>query len=635
MHSQDGDRVERRLAAILAADVAGYSRLMGADEEGTHSRMKALRHDLIDARIADHRGRIVKTTGDGMLVEFPSVVEAVRCAIEMQQEMVGRNAEFPPEQRIEFRIGINVGDVIIDGDDIYGDGVNVAARLEALADPGGICISGVVCEQVRDKLALDFEDMGERDVKNIARPVRAYRIAAVGSLSPVQAPPAPTVRSTSSRKMRRTRVQFVGTVFILLIVMIGGWIAWSHVSRQGGNTDPTRQASIAVLPFANLSDDPQQDYFSDGLTDGILTSLTRFPELFVIARNSTFIFKGKPVEIVGVGRTLGVRYVLEGSVQKSAERVRITAQLIDAKTGGHLWADQYDRPLADVFAVQDEITEQIVTTLVLNIARATVLAISRKPLENLTAYELYLRGRDRLRTGKKSEILEAEKLFERAAQVDPEFASAHAGLAYVQYATIALRWDPEHREEALEKGLAHAKRAIGLDPALPLANQVLADLYIRKHEFNEAVAWGENAIRLNPSDAESLATLANVYSFAGRAADALPLIQRAIRLDPFHSPRYDQYLGRAYLLTGQYSQAVSALRACSERAPDRLDCPLYLSAALGQLGRIEEAHQALAIAQGFLRRPSLREVNAYGDFRNGPEFERLLEGLRKAGLPDD
>ena len=289
----------------------------------------------------------------------------------------------------------------------------------------------------------------------------------------------------------------------------------------------------------------------------------------------------------------------------------------------------------DVLAVQDDITERIATTLVRNIERDAVSAIRHKPLGSLSAYELYLRGREAIRTGSKPSMFEAETLFERALEVDPDFAPAHAGVAHVQYSIISLRWDPQHREEMLAKGLLHARRAIELDPSLSLANQDMGNLSIRKHNYDEAVAWGEKAVKLNPSDAESLATLANIYSFAGRAADAVPLIEHANRLDPFHPPRYDQYLGRAYLFTGRYAEAASSLRTCAERAPERFDCPLYLAAALGQLGRIEEAHQALAVGQQFLQRPSLREVNGYGDYRDGPDLERLLDGLRKAGLPDD
>jgi adenylate cyclase len=634
MHSHDKHRVERRLAAILAADVTGYSRLMGADEEGTLARMKALRHDVIDPAIADCRGRLVKTTGDGMLVEFPSVVEATRCAIAMQRELIERNAPLPPGQRIEFRIGINVGDIIIDGDDIHGDGVNVAARLEGLAEPRGICVSAAVRDQVFDKLSLDFEDMGDREVKNIARPVHAYRLAGDGQASVKRPPPRP-VGSAIRGRLRWRRLQ-IGMIVLVLIVAIGLSIFWQSLSKRAADgISAAAPASIAVLPFTNLSDDPQQDFFSDGLTDGILTSLTRFRELFVIARNSTFTFKDKAVDVAEVGRTLGARYVLEGSVQKVGERVRVTAQLIDAETAGHLWADRYDRPLADVLAVQDEITERIATTLVRSIERDTVAAMKHKPLESLTAYDLYLRGREQIRTGRKEDMFEGEKLFQRALEVDPEFAPAHAGFAYVQYSVVSLRWDPERREERLEKGLLHAKRAIELDPALPLANQDMGNLNIRMHNYDEAVAWGEKAVRLNPSDAETLATLANIYTFVGRAVDAVPLIERAHRLDPFHPPRYDLYLARVYLFTGRYEEALPPLHACMERAPERFDCPLYLAAALGQLGRIAEARQALAVGQKFLRRPSVGEVNVYGDYRDGPELQRYLDGLRKAGLSDD
>lgn len=631
MHSDSEHRIERRLAAILAADVAGYSRLMGADEEGTLTRLKALQRDVIDAGIADHRGRLVKTTGDGVLVEFPSVVEAVRCAIAMQQTLCDRNAPLPPEQRIEFRIGINVGDIIIDAGDIHGDGVNVAARLEALSDPGGICVSAAVRDQVYDKVAFDFEDIGLREVKNIARPVHAYKIAIRADGVRSKKGARPPVRLGIAGTFRRRRAQ-VGVVAVLVLVFAGGLLAWDHLSPRRSSDESAIRASVAVLPFANLSED-QQDYFSDGLTDGVLTSLTRFPELFVIARNSTFTFKGKVVDVGEVGRSLGVRYVVEGTVQKTADRVRVTAQLIDAETGGHLWADRFDRPLMDILAVQDDITERIVTTLVRSIERSAVSAMRHRPLESLDAYELYLRGREVLRSGTKADVLEARTLFERALEGDPNFAPAHAGIAFVEYTAISLRWDPEHREEMLAKALTHAKRAIEIDPTHSLANQDMGNLSIRSHNYDEAVAWGQKAVQLNPSDAESLATLANIYSFVGRASEAIPLIEHAIRLDPFHPPRYDQYLGRAYLLAGRYEDAVLPLRTCIERVPDRSNCPLYLAAVLGQLGRIEEAREALAIGQTFLPEPSLRGVRDL-DFLPGPELERFVDGLRKAGLPE-
>ncbi len=634
MQPGDDDRIERKLAAILAADVAGYSRLMGVDEEGTLTRWKAHRRTIVDPSIKEHHGRIVKSTGDGILAEFASVVDAVRCAVEIQRGMAGRNAEVPREKRIELRIGVNLGDIIIDAGDIFGDGVNVAARLEGLAEPGGICISRVVRDEVRDKLALGFEDMGEREVKNIARPIRAYRVRTESDL-PARAPIGwPGGESGRARPDRRPRLWAVTAVVVILVAGIGMWLMPRLYSRPGMTPIAAERASIAVLPFINLSGDPQQDYFSDGLTEDILTALAHFPQLFVIARNSTFAYKGKSVAVNEIGRALGVRYVLEGSVQKAADRVRITAQLVDAQSGGHLWADRYERPLSDVFAVQDEITERIATTLVSNIERAAIEAARRKAPENLGAYDLYLQGRELRRTSLKPKLLEAEQLFEKAISLDPSFAPSFAELALSQFLAISLQWDPSRKAEFLDKGFSYARRAIALAPSLPLANLVLGDLYVRKPDYEAAVLWGRKAIELNPGDAESYAGFANILTFAGRAAEAVPQIERALRLDPNHPPVYDMLMGRAYVFSGEYEKGIPFLRSCVERAPDFWPCPTHLAAALGQLGRIDEAQQPL---QTLLRLHPFASVHEYvqqSDFRAGPEYDRVLDGLRKAGLPE-
>ncbi len=634
MQPGDDDRIERKLAAVLAADVAGYSRLMGVDEEGTLTEWKAHRRTIVDPSIKEHHGRIVKSTGDGILVEFASVVDAVRCAVEIQRGMAGRNAEVPPEKRIELRIGVNLGDIIVDAGDIFGDGVNVAARLEGLAEPGGICISRVVRDEVRDKLALGFEDMGEREVKNIARPIRAYRVRTESAPSARAPIGRPGGENGPARPDRRRRLWAATAVVVILVAGIGIWLIPGLYSRPGMTQAAAERASIAVLPFSNLSGDPQQDYFSDGLTEDILISLAHFPQLFVIARNSTFAYKGKSVAVNEVGRALGVRYVLEGSVQKAADRVRITAQLIDAQSGGHLWADRYERPLSDVFAVQDEITERIATTLVSNIERAAIEAARRKAPENLGAYDLYLQGRELRRTSLKPKLLEAEQLFEKAISLDPSFAPSFAELALSQFLAISLQWDPSRKAEFLDKGFSYARRAIALAPSLPLASLVLGDLYLRKPDYEAAVLWGRKAIELNPGDAESYAGFANILTFAGRAAEAIPQIERALRLDPNHPPVYDMFIGRAHVFSSEYEKGIPFLRSCVERAPDFWPCRTHLAAALGQLGRIDEAHQAL---QAMLRLHPLASVHEYvqqSDFRAGPEYDRVLDGLRKAGLPE-
>ena len=459
MEQTGKDRVERRLAAILAADVAGYTRLMGIDEEDTLARLKDHQRAIFEPKVAEHHGRIVKTTGDGALVEFASVVDAVRCAVEIQRGMGERNADVPPERRIEYRIGINVGDIIIDGSDIFGDGVNVAARLETLAEPGGIWVSRAVHEQVRDKLAFGFEDMGEREVKNIARPVNAHRVRYDGLLLADSAATAvpPPGKSVPARSHLRRPLWIAAAAIAVVVAAAGAWVMLKSGSNAGRNVASAGRASIAVLPFNNMSGDPSQDYLSDGITEAILTALAHSPTLFVMARNSSFAFKGKAVDVTEAGRKLGVRYVVEGSVQKSADKLRVTAQLIDAQSGNHVWAEKFDRPFEDIFAVQDEITATIAARLGARLQKAEVDAARGKALVDLSAYDYYLRGRALRQTGAKGPTLESRAMFEKAIEIDPKFALAYAELAFTHYLEISLRWDVANRERALAKGWSWQK----------------------------------------------------------------------------------------------------------------------------------------------------------------------------------
>ena len=420
------DHVDRRLAAILAADVAGYSRLMGVDEEGTLARLKAHRRALVDPMLAEHHGRIVKTTGDGMLVEFASVVDAVRCAVEIQRGMVDRNADVAQDQCIEFRVGINVGDIIIDGGDIFGDGVNIAARLEALAEPGEIWVSRVVRDQVRDKLAFAFDDMGEREVKNIARPIETHRIRYDGE-APAS---ATTTRKMPGSPQRSRRLVWSAAAAVLVVVVgVGAWFALQPRPKPGETVAAAAVgASVAVLPFANLSGDPEQDYFSNGITEDLLTELARVRSLFVPAGNASGRYKGSSVDLQQVGRDLGVRYALRGSVQKSTDQLRVTAQLIEIANGSNVWAERFDRPLKDIFAVQDEITAAIATRLVAQIRNQDLMAAQRKSPAHLDAYDLVLQAR--AAGGRNAEgNAKARTLFERAIALDPNYADAYAGLA--------------------------------------------------------------------------------------------------------------------------------------------------------------------------------------------------------------
>ncbi len=630
-----GSPVQRRLAAVLAADVAGYSRLMGTDEEGTLHALKAHRRDVVDPAIASHRGRIVKTTGDGMLVEFSSAVDAVRCAVDVQRGMAERNETVPVDRRIEFRIGINVGDIIGDGTDIYGDGVNVAARLEAMAQPGGICVSRAVRDPVRDKLAFSFDDLGEVSAKNIARPIHVFRVRHDAATET----PAPVVA-----RSLRARPALIAAAAMLVVL---GATAGTWLLRGGTPLSPpvtsvltrTEKPSIAVLPFANFSGDPAQDYFSDGVSEEILTALARSPYLTVIARNSSFTFKNTAVNVIEVGKTLGVRYVLEGSVQRSNDQIRVTAQLIDAATGAHVWAERYDRPATDIFAVQDEITGIIAARLDANIQKAEAEEIRRRltvaPTTSLTADALFLRGRPMERSSIRQQQLVARSLFEKAIEIDPNFALAYAHLAQTYYSSIAVRWNDMPREQALAKGLELAGRALELDPALPAANFVMGNLLLRRHDYAEAIVWVKKAIALNLNDPEGYAGLANILSFVNRAAEALPLMEQAIRLDPLYPPVYDMYVGRALVTSGDYVRSLPPLHDCAQRVPAFWPCHAYLAVALAQIGEDGPARAEIAEMVKYYPVRSVAAYRADSDYQPGPQTEIIYAGLEKAGLARD
>jgi adenylate cyclase len=465
----------RRLAAILAADVAGYSRLMGADEEGTLERLKALRRELVDPKIAEHRGRIVKTTGDGLLVEFASVVDAVRCAVEVQQAMPERNTGVAADSRVELRIGINLGDVIVEGADLYGDGVNIAARIEALADAGGVFVSNTVHDHVRDRLPFVFEDLGEQQVKNIARPVRIYRVRDPIAAGKSPAAPTPPMLPLPDKP------------------------------------------SLAVLPFKNMSGDPEQEYFADGIAEDIITLLSRSRGLFVIARNSTFTYKTRAIDVKQVGRELGVRYVLEGSVRKAGNRARVTAQLIETATGGHLWADRYDRDLTDIFAVQDEITTRVSTVILPTVERSERERAARKLPESLDAWECYHRGLWHFSKIEPGENTRAISFLERAIELDPGFAVAHSALSFVLSAQPIF--SPQSKRQSLfPRVVEHARRAIALDPTDALARCSLSNTLFFTGRHNEAMAEADLAVGLDPIRPRlTSARVSRALSAAGRA----------------------------------------------------------------------------------------------------------------------
>jgi len=581
----------RRLTAILAADVAGYSRLMGEDEEGTHERLQAHLRELVNPKINEHRERIVKNTGDGFLADFASVVDAVRCAVELQRGMAERNADIPPEKRIEFRVGINLGDVIVEEHDIFGDGVNVAARLEALAEPGGICASRMVRDNVRDRLDYAFVDLGEQQVKNIFRPVRAYRVedraTPVQANSPALPQPLPVLD----------------------------------------------KPSIAVLPFTNMSGDPEQEFFADGIAEDIITALSRYPSLFVIARNSSFTYKGRAVDVKQVGRELGVRYVLEGSLRKAGSRIRVTAQLVEAETGNHVWAERYDRDLADVFAVQDEITEAVTIAITPAIAEAEQQRAVRKPPGSLDAWAAYQRGLWHFnKVGAEDNAL-ARKFFQQAVDLDPSFAGGYKGLCAVEsneadYAGRGL-------SETLRSAEALARRAVALDGTDAEARSLLSTALRRRGDYEGGLAEAERALTISPNMAGAHYAKGASLISAGRSKEGVAALERSIRLDPRRSAVRFNQIALALYFTGEYDAAVDAANRAIRSSPNYPNPYRWLAAALGQLGRIEEAKQALEKAIAIAPASFRMYVRERAPWRRPENHALMLEGLRKAGWQEE
>ena len=584
----------RRLTAILAADVAGYSRLMGADEEGTHERLKAHLQELVDPKIAEHRGRIVKNTGDGFLAEFPSVVDAVRCGVEIQQGMVERNSALPPDKHIEFRIGINLGDVIAEEHDIFGDGVNVAARLEGLAEPGGICVSRVVRDQVRDKLDFVFENLGEQQVKNIARPVRVYRVRdrAVLIEQPLPASPQPLPLPD--------------------------------------------KPSISVLPFANMSGDPEQDFVADGIAEDIITALSRYPSLFVIARNSSFTYKGRAVDVKQIGHELGVRYVLEGGLRKAGNRIRITAQLVEAESGKHVWAERYDRNLADIFALQDEITDAVTIAVAPAIAHAEQQRAVRKPPGSLDAWAAYQRGIWHWSKFSADDNALAQKFFQQAIDLDPTFSGGYRGLAMAQL-VAAGGFQTRNLAETLTSAQALARRAIALDGADAEAHSTLGATLCSRGDYEGALAEAERALAISPNLAGAHATLGATRIFSGRPKEGLAALETSIRLDP-HDPLLPSRLNRLALglyFSGEYEVAVEAAKRAIRLNPDYPMPYRWLAAALGQMGRTAEATETLATAIAVAPASFDMFVRGRVPWMRPEDHAHMLEGLRKAGWQEE
>jgi len=622
--------MERKLVAILAADVVGYSRLMELDEAGTLAALKVHRQELIDPEIAEHRGRLFKLMGDGALVEFASVVDAVTCAVAIQDGMAARNRDLAEDRRIEFRIGVHLGDVMVEDDDLYGDGVNVAARLEGLAEPGGICISQQAYDQIETKLDLAYEDLGEQQVKNIARPLHSYRVRRAGAV-----PPAP--KTAKRRGWSATRIAGSAAVVVLVVagVALGWWQPWKPVFEPASVERMAfplpERPSIAVLPFDNMSGDPEQEYFADGITENIITELSRFPSLFVIARNSTFTYKGRAVKVQQVSEELGVRYVLEGSVQRSNERIRISVQLIDATTGHHLWAERYDSDLDDFFAVQDETTEQIVATLATErgeLADAWQKRTARKGTESLEAYDLELRGSQIASGYTKEAFARGKELYEKAIAADPDYARPYAHLALTLVWEVYSKWAPE---ESLNRAVDLAKEAIARDDGEAWGHWALGAAYLKLGQYERAVAEYEKALALNPNDADVLAETSFLLAWVGRAEEGIENVKTAMRLNPRYGDWYLWGLGVAYYDAHKYEEAAATL--ASRKSPN-LKSNLYLAAAYAQLGRQSEA---TATVRNILEDNPDSSIELWGraqPYQNEADLNHYIDGLRKAGLPE-
>ncbi len=574
------ERVERRLAAILAADVVGYSRLMEADEAGTLTALKSRLKEVLDPLVAKHQGRIFKITGDGVLVEFASAVNAVQCAVDIQEGMAAANGALPEDRRIVLRVGVNVGDVMVEGSDLYGDGVNIAARLEAIAEPGGIWVSEDAQRQVRNKLSVTFDDLGSQSLKNVAQRVRVYRVSNTPRVSIAAAMAA------------------------------------------------TDKPSIAVLPFTNLSGDPAQDYFSDGITEDIITELSRFRSLSVIARNSSFAFKGKAIKVQEIGKELGVAYVVEGSVRKTGAHVRITVQLVEVSGGTHLWAERYDRPAEDIFAIQDNVVRTVVATLAGRIEAAGAEGLRRRPTTSLSAYECVLRGHALPLDDPASEDA-AHRLFEQAVGLDPDYALALALLAISHMNRWVSQMSASNAD--IDRAFELATRAVLLDAQETVCHTALTWIQLYRGRYDEAEFHAQKALALNPNRPNTLANMGNFLLYVGRPAEAVVFYTDAMRLDPHHPAWYWAVLGCAHFMAHRYAEAVAAFR---HRPSSKSYEHAYLAACHAQL---EEEGPTRAEAAELMRlRPdfSVAAFMAGEPYKAAADREHLASSLRKAGLPE-
>jgi TolB-like protein/class 3 adenylate cyclase len=625
------DTAERRLAAIVAADVAGYTRLIEADESGTRAALRALQEEEIAPRVRDHHGRIVSAAGDGLLMEFPSVVDAVTCAIKVQRALATRNATLTSERKILFRIGVNLGDVLVEDDDIHGEGVNLAARLQELAKPGAICVSGKVYEETRHRLDVGFEDLGTPALKNITEPVRVYRIL----IDPKQA-------GALTRHPGRThnRHRWIAAL-VAGLAGLGVGLGLTFSGTEGGLRSDIGRASearmafalperpsIAVLPFVNMGGAEDEEYFADGMTEDLITDLSKVAGLFVIARNSVFTYKGKAVRIEQVAEDLGVRYVLEGSVRRVGDDVRINAQLIDATGGHHIWAERYDRKFGDIFALQDEVVGEIVTALEINISEGEEAQLATVPTEDLKAYDLYLRARDSERVPTIDGNEAARRNLLQAISLDPNFAGAYEELGWTHFRDWVFGWSPD--EHTLERAYEAAIKANTIGGARAGCHELISHIYLWQRRFDEAIIEAEKAVALDPNSARAYSALGETLTWYGRPEEAIGLIKHAMRLDPEYPFFYAWNLGHAQWLTGDLDKAHTLFATIVEHQPGWMPAHAFLAGVLFEMGRADEAAAAVRVMKDVAPHTSIEVIRARLPYRDPAHLDQVMGAIENA-----
>jgi adenylate cyclase len=626
--------VKRKLAAILSADVKGYSRLMGEDEKGTVRTLNAYKEAMTDL-IQHHHGRVVDAPGDNLLAEFASVVDAVACAVEVQKELKTRNAELPENHRMEFRIGVNLGDVIEEGDKIFGDGVNIAARLESLSEAGGICISGTAYDQVENKLSLGYEYLGEQAVKNIAKPVRVYRVL----LEPGTAVP----RIAAEKKAAIRKWQKTGFIVIAILIVVAAiFVIWRSYLRP---TPPMEVASkekmafpspdlpsIAVLPFVNMSGDKEQEYFSDGISEEIINALVRWPPILVIPRSSSFIYKGKSIDVKQVGREMGARYVLEGSIRREGNRVRITAQLVDATTLQHLFSERYERDMKDIFAIQDEITMKILAAMRVSLYGDGVASLPGKRTNNIEAYVKILEAGVLAQVINRTSLAQARRLAEEAIALDPGYGRAYSTLAGAIGNEVQIGVY-ENSREALERAMPLAQKGVQLDDSSGVGHVILGFITVAlNRDYEKAIAEGERAVALEPNSVLAQYMLGFFLYLGGRTEEAIPILKKAVSLSPIPHPNALSNLATACRIARRYEEAVAACRQLLQRQPNHIGVHLTLAATFAEMGKMEEARAEATEVLRIDPKYTVERVRPRSLWKDQVEIDRYIDSLRKAGL---